>query len=258
MSAVKNRALALSLLAAGAVGGMSGAAWATPSPPTPIAVVNPSFEANNPGNTAGVQYNGGVGSQDYYAFGSFTGWAWNGGSYAGWWHPSTLEYPGGGSTSVAATNIPNGQQIAFVNGGATLTQVLAATLVSNATYTLTFSVGQRPDIVLPTNYFAEVFAGNHLLQTWSNQMTPTPTTPGAGAFASESLSFTSQTLNDPYAGLPLGIVLGASGATSSEANFDALGLSVVTGVNVVPEPATLGLLLVGLVGTLFVSRRRVI
>ena len=256
MNAVWNRALALSLLTVGAVGGMSGAAWATPSPPTPITIVNPSFEANNPGNTAGVNYNGGTGSQDYYAFGTFTGWTWNGATYAGWWHPSTLEYPGGGSTSVAATDIPDGHQIAFVNGGATLSQVLAAPLVSNAAYTLTFSVGQRPDIALPTKYFAELFAGSHLLQTWSNQMLPIPTTPSAGAFVGESLNFNSQTVNDPYAGLPLGIVLGASGVSSSEVNFDALGLSVVTNVNVVPEPAAASLLLVGLVGTLFVSRRR--
>ena len=58
MNAVWNRALALSLLTVGAVGGMSGAAWATPSPPTPITIVNPSFEANNPGNTARIDQTG--------------------------------------------------------------------------------------------------------------------------------------------------------------------------------------------------------
>ena len=246
----------VAFLAAGLLGGIPVTAWATPSPPTPITIVNPSFEANTPSNTAGVYYNGGVGSQDYYAFGSFTGWSWNGASYAGWWHPSTLEYPGGGSTSVAATNIPNGAQVAFVNGGASLSQVLTTKLTSNSSYALSFSVGQRSDIPLPSAYSVELLAGSNILATWSNLMAPLPTAPGAGEFVSDTLLFTSQTQNDPYAGLALGVVLQAGGSTNNEVSYDALNLNVINDVNLIPEPTSVGVLIVGLIGTLVLSRRR--
>ena len=242
MNAVWNRALALSLLTVGAVGGMSGVAWATPSPPTPIAIVNPSFEAD-------TTPNGSSGSQDYWYYGSFTGWTFNGVGGGGWYHPSTLEYPGGGNSSTAATGIPDGSQVAFLQGGAGLKQILTTNLVSNAAYTLTFYVGQRADVALPANYSVELLAGSSVLASAAD-----PVNPAAGTFGLGSLTFTSQFF-DPHAGLPLAIVLSMGGG-SGFVNFDNLGLSVVTDANIfVPEPSGVALLAVGLIAVFFSSRR---
>lgn len=232
MSAVKNRALALSLLAAGAVCGMSGAAWATPSPPTPIAIVNPSFELNTTPNGSG-------GTQSYWFVGSFTGWGVSGSGAAGWFHPSTLTYPGGGSSSVAATGIPNGSQVAFVNGGAGLAQALSTSFAANSQYTLDFSVGERNDgVALPASYTVELLAGSHVVASVVN-----PGLAGlvAGAFQSATLTYTSA-IFDPLAGQPLGIVLLGSGSGSTQVNFDNFSLSVINAVNPISEPWSLALL----------------
>ena len=241
MNAVWNRALALSLLTVGAVGGMSGAAWATPSPPTPIAIVNPSFEAD-------TTPSGSNGTQDYWYIGSFTGWTSSGGgTYAGWFHPSTVEYPGGGNVNTAAIGIPDGSQVAFVNGGAQLGQILSSTWVSNAIYTLNFDVGRRADYAFPTTYKVELLAGSHVVGTASS-----PLTPSAGSFASTSLIVGSQLVADPYAGLPLGIALLASGPSNQQVNFDNLSLSVVTDAHVVAEPPGVAALILGLLALAFV------
>ena len=243
MKGMWSRALAVSLLTAGAVGGVSGAAWATPSPPTPIAIVNPSFEANNPGNTSGIGYSG---TQDYSAIGA-TGWGTTGGRISGWWHPSTVEYPGGGSTSVAATNIPDGAQIAFVNGGSGLGQTLSTGFAADAQYTLSFSVGWRAGgIQLPTSYTVELMAGATVLDSVLN---PGRAGLTAGQFQSASFSYTSP-YPDALAGQPLGILLLASGSSGTQVNFDNFSLSVINTVNPIPEPWAVALLSVGLFGML--------
>ena len=243
MNAVWNRALALSLLAAGAVGGMTGAAWATPSPPTPIAIVNPSFEAD-------TTPNGSSGSQDYWYYGSFTGWTFNGIGGGGWYHPSTLEYPGGGNSSTAATGIPDGSQVAFLQSGAGLKQILTTNLVSNAAYTLTFYVGQRADVAL-ANYSVELLAGSNVVASISN-----PVTPAAGGYALYTLSYTSGFF-DPWAGRPLGILFGATGSSSTEVNFDGVSLQQINNANVyVPEPTGAAPLAIGLLGMVLVVSRR--
>ncbi len=238
MGAVTNRALALSILAAGAVGGMSGAAWATPSPPTPIAIVNPSFEAN-------TTPNGSSGTQSYWFSGSFTGWALSG-TYGGWYHPASPAYPGGGNDNTAATGIPDGSQVAWLNNGGALAQTLSTTVVSNATYALTAYVGHRADVALPTSYSFELLAGSTVLGTVTD-----PGPPAAGTFAPYILTYTTG-FYDPLAGQHLGIVLLGGGSTLGQVNFDNLTLTVVTNANVyVPEPGALGVVLAGILALTF-------
>ena len=237
MNAVWNRALALSLLTVGAVGGMSGAAWATPSPPTPIAIVNPSFEAD-------TVPNGSSGTQNYWYTGSFTGWAFSG-TYGGWYHPAQPAYPGGGNNNSPASGIPDGVQVAWLNnngsGDNKLSQVLSATLQSNATYAFSFYVGRRADFVLPTNYSVELLAGSNVLATLVNPVVAT-----AGTFQQYTLSYTTPFF-DPLSGQSLGLALLASGSAGGQVNFDNLSLTVVTNANTyIPEPAVLWLMASGI------------
>ena len=246
MNAVWNRALALSLLTVGAVGGMSGAAWATPSPPTPIAIVNPSFEAD-------TVPSGSLSSEYYWFVGSFTGWAASGAAGgAGWFHPSTVSYPGGSGGSIynAATGMPAGAQVGWANGGSSLSQTLSAAYSDNTEYQLTFYILHRADVAL-ANYSVELLAGSNVVASISN-----PVTPAAGGYALYTLSYTSGFF-DPWAGRPLGILFGATGSSSTEVNFDGVSLQQINNANVyVPEPTGAAPLAIGLLGMVLVVSRR--
>ena len=238
MNAVWNRALALSLLTVGAVGGMSGAAWATPSPPTPIAIVNPSFEAD-------TTPNGSSGTQSYWFSGSFTGWTFSG-AYGGWFHPASPAYPGGGHSNTPASGIPDGSQVAWLNDGGSLAQTLSTVLVSNATYALTVYVGHRADVALPSSYSFELLAGNTVLGTVAD-----PGPPAAGTFTPYTLTYTTA-FYDALAGQHLGILLLAGGSAVGQVNYDNLSLTVVTDANVfVPEPGAFGVVLAGILALAF-------
>jgi len=237
MKRVRYQALALSLLTAGAVGGVASAAWATPSPPTPITIVNPSFEAD-------TVPNGSSGTQSYWYIGSFTGWAFSG-TYGGWYHPAQPAYPGGGNDNNPASGIPDGVQVAWLsnNGGGTnkLSQVLSATLQSNATYAFSFYVGRRADLVLPASYSVELLAGSNVLATLVDPVVAT-----AGTFQQYTLSYTTPFF-DPLAGQSLGLALLAAGGAGGQVNFDNLSLTVVTNANTyIPEPAVLWLMASGI------------
>ena len=229
MTGMWSRALAVSLLTAGAVGGVSGAAWATPSPPTPIAIVNPSFEITTP--SSGVS--GSNGTQSYWFDGSFDQWSQSGYN-AGWFHPSSVAYPGGGSLNSPATGLPNGVNVAWLQGRSELAQTLSTTLTAGTQYTLSFYVGQRADGVPFSSYSIELLVGGV-----AAAITSTPVTPGAGGFLSSSVSFTSVPF-DPRVGQNLGIALISSGATNQQVNIDNLSLVEIQGA-FVPEPDGLAL-----------------
>ena len=223
----------------------SAPAWATPVP-----IANPSFEANTTSNAANVGFNG---TADYSATGAL-GWTTSGGNVAGWWHPSTAEYPGGGSTSVPATDIPDGAQIAFVNGGSGLGRRLTTKFAQDAQYTLTFSVGYRASgIALPSSYSVELLAGSTVIASLSNAGLGTLT---PGQFIADTLTYTSP-IGDPLAGQYLAIEMIAGGSGGTQVNFDNFALDVLNTVEPIPEPCrSLAMLGVGLLATLGIRRGR--
>ncbi len=230
------------LLVAGPV-----AAWATPNPPVPISITNPDFT----GGTL-AQASGNNGSQDYWYQGSFSGWTASG-SYVGWFHPSTAEFPGGGNYSTPATGIPAGSYVAWVNNGTSLKSIfLPVLLQSNAQYVLTFAVGQRGDAygVVP-NYSVGFYSGSSIIYS-----KPNPVAVIAGQFVTGSTTFDTQTQNDPHADQSFGIVLAVLGGQLSQADFNGLSLTVVTNLNPIPEPTTGGLLGLGVLILGLVSARR--
>lgn len=175
--------------------------------------------------------------------GSPASWTWNGSSYAGWLKPADAVYPGGAGTDYNTAppvgSISDGAQVAYVNPGAALRQTLTTDLVSNAKYTLTFSVGHRADFAFPGTYAVQLLAGSTVLATVTN-----PVSPVAGSFLQASLTFTSLPVSAPHAGQPLAINILVGGAASSglQANFDNFSLSAISNVAFVPEPGSLALL----------------
>jgi len=105
---------------------------------TSIYVANPSFETDTPNAT----WDGNISTGQWNY--SITGWTVSNG---GTWNPNWPNY----------YNVPppNGVNVAWDNGGGTISQTLTTALVANATYTLIVYVGQRNDV--PT--FTRLFGG---------------------------------------------------------------------------------------------------
>ena len=100
------------------------------------------------------------------------------------------------------SSIPGGPQLAYVNGGGSLTQVLSATLALNTTYTFTVYAGARSGLSFgPVVHF---LAGSTVLGTASG------TKPAAGKWNLWTLVFDSGSSN-AAAGQPLQISLAATG-----------------------------------------------
>ena len=77
-----------------------------------------------------------------------------GGNPVGVGNPSAAQYPGGAT--------PDGQNAAFSKDG-TISQVLAATLAANTTYTLRIDVGHRLDNPPFLGYSVQLLAGGAIL-----------------------------------------------------------------------------------------------
>jgi len=143
---------------------------------------------------------------------------------AGVFNPTSAHFVGG--------IVPDGNQTAFLNKDAKITQVLSAALGTNKTYTLQVDVGDRLDVSFP-KYKIElgVMLNNQFLALASDSAG----LPDNGKFTARTVTYTTLETN-PYLGKPLAISLWSS---EIQVNFDNVHLE---NQNNTPEPATLILL----------------
>ena len=197
-----------------------------------ITVDNPSFETQPAGGLTGA----GCGAGCSYAENeNIPGWTIS--------DSTGLTYqiiPGVQDGNYAYDNyVPNGVTVAGVEGQADgISQTVAATAVSGATYTLTVNTGRVANCCL--------FGPLIDLVVGSNAIAATGSEPGYGNWAVWTASFTAL---HGDAGDPITIELGSTGVytgdgdTTTDASFDEVQLSETIGV---PEPTIWALMIGGL------------
>lgn len=205
---------------------LASSAWADD-----ISIQNPSFESTapytSPCNGPGTcQYN----------FGPIPGW--------------TLSGPTGGSFEPSSfylnLPLPDGNVVAYTNGGSISQTLTGVSLLPNSTYTLSVDVGRRFDITGATYTIALTDGANVFCSKSGSNSSIT-----AGTFA--DIVLTCPTGASAPAGF-LGIDLTGN---DTQVDFDNVKLSVQSGTVATPEPGASLLTLVGLaVGGLFFSRTR--
>jgi hypothetical protein len=143
--------------------------------------------------------------------------------------------------------LPDGNIVAFTNGGI-LEQTLAGiSLLPNSVYTLSVDVGRRFDVGL-ANYSLSLLDGSNIFCTTGSTSNASIT---LGTFA--DITLTCATGATVPGGL-LGIELSGDGR---QLDFDNVRLDVAAGTVATPEPSVLALTLVGLLmGSLFFMRSR--
>jgi len=157
------------------------------------------------------------------------GCAWNGGPIPGW---TTTVADGSWQPSSSYFNLPlpDGNVVAYSNGG-TISQTLTGTsLQPNSTYTLTVAVGNRLDN-LAAEYTIQLEAGSTVLAT----VTGSNSSITSGTFMDVVLTYATGAAVTPG---DLAIVLSSNGTQS---DFDNVRLT-----EAVPEPSSLSLMVVGL------------
>jgi hypothetical protein len=153
--------------------------------------------------------------------------------------PAVSAYPGGA---------PQGVNVAAVGdnvGGGSVTQVLTATLGANTTYTLMVDVGARLDFPF-ASYTVALIANGVTLASDSSL------NPAAGTFLTDTIVYNSGS-NPAQLGQNLEIQLSA--LIGGQADFDDVRLDA-SPTAAVPEPASLCLMISGMVSLLFYRRRR--
>jgi hypothetical protein len=187
---------------------------------TPVPIVNWSFESVS-GGAQSSQENPDWG-QWYYGIPGWTGT----GSF-GIWDTGTGLY---------STSAPAGKNVGYLGKGS-IFQALDWTVNSGNIFTLSIDIGNRPDLAFP-NYGVELWAGDDML------VSSGLVTPGEGLFKTLTLS-KEVGENSPFLGKQLGIKIWADGP---QLNFDNLKVSNDHVNHSVPEPATMLLLGLGLIG----------
>jgi hypothetical protein len=198
----------------------------------PITVNNPSFEIVPPGGfpltancvpTTGCSYNEGS-IPDWTGSGTF-----------GEFIPGTQV-----GNFFAFNTIPDGTTVAYSNSG-TISQTVGATVQAGVVYTLQVDLGWRND--LPT------FIGTADLLVNGTQYFATGAIPVQGNWSDFTATYTGLAAD---VGDPITIELNSSG---TQADFDEVRLADNL-ASVVPEPASVGILGVGLIGVLVFARRK--
>jgi len=103
---------------------------------TPLAILNPSFESNQPADGGWIAdpLRG-----DFIR--TINDWTIIGGARpSGTWQPTNLPYPSG---------VPHGLNVAYVGVSNAISQVLSETLTANYRYSLSVYVGHRSDKTFP-------------------------------------------------------------------------------------------------------------
>ncbi len=178
-----------------------------------------------------------------FNFGPIPGWAITGGE-TGSFQPSSTYFN---------LPLPDGNIVAFTNGGSISQTLTGISLLPNSIYTLSVDVGHRLD-GLVTTYSISLDDGSSVFCTTGASSNGSI---AAGTFADVILTCTTG------ASVPsgiLGIVLTGNG---TQVDFDNVRLNVVPNSDPpasdpVPEPSSLVLMLtgIGFVGLLFVGSRR--
>jgi len=189
---------------------------------TVIPVDNPSFETLPSG---GLDVDCGHGC--HFSRAAIPGWSGGDGQLR----------PSVGHDGLFDTFAPrDGRTSAYSNGGA-ISQQVGATVQDGLIYTLTLEIGRRNDVA---------FAGSADLLVGGRRFMATGATPRPGHWSTFTATFVGTSAN---AGDSITIQLNSSGV---QGNFDSVKLTA----SPVPEPGTLSMLGVGLIGLAGLVRRR--
>jgi hypothetical protein len=158
------------------------------------------------------------------------------GSDAGVMNPAVALFP---------SEAPEGSNVVNLSRGGRIDQILSDVLTPGD-YTLTMQVGRSVNEPMSPFIIHLLAAGVSLVQT-------STASPAAGTFTLVTLNY-SATDSDPNLGNPLAIRIDLTGGTSSLPQFyaDDVQLEYLP----VPEPSSLVLAAIGLVGMFFGLRRR--
>jgi hypothetical protein len=175
-----------------------------------ITIVNPSFESPSEPNTYS---SGGAGNLT-----AITGWTISGPGSAGVWNLV-------GTYAGYIATPPDGSQVGYINGLATVSQTLGVDLTPNTTYDLSIWVGGRTDnpFLNPGSaYSISLLGGANILSSVN------PIVPPTGGWTELSTTYTTGPSVTPAT--PLGIAITSIG---SQLDFDDVKVTAV------PEPTTI-------------------